>query len=514
MSQPIKIDSSLEGPLFQDMGSFWTVVFSEQDKVRVLLDAAMRNQVIDNFKKAVHNMAGNATLGSLVSHLYVPFRSANVIQAGMHLYDDPEREFTYGTVENYQAQYGNFRIQYFALPLNSVLPFIVHAPGRVLLLGVDFFVLRNLIYFRQDPRKLFPDSNYLVARGVELNYRSYLTYYTQTFAPGADDMVVKYLRTAQTPQHFKLALCGIGGMGIIRQGGVLNAITTAFDGTVTYTFDTESVSVNYRHTPLEIGTAYPPLTVIGDLIQVYQGSIKDTGWWRQVDWKGGFLLDPIVDGFHNLPVADRENFVAYVAGQDSGSIEGSRVHARVALSNDFARELPYWEKVASRETNSHYYFNNFLQLPEEADGGDPTINDTYAKLIALTEEANQLNPVLGLPPEQPDFRSLPGSKLVNPLDVFFQALLGQVAFVVIIDQLQVQRQREIFDFLGREMPTGATPIIMGIVSGIMDDSANLDDDLEIEETVAFNEVTENTYLAVTDEVELDTLVTETVVIAD
>ena len=504
MLPPIKIDASLEGPLFRNMGTFWTSVFQEQDKVRVLLDVGLRTRLLSSFKQAVRNLAGDLTFSVQVSHVQIPFKANEVIEAGMQLYDDPDKEFNYGDLDSYESSYGNYRIRYFALQLAGVLPLSIHSEERTLILGTDFFVNRNLIYFRQDPRKLFAAGTYLVTRGLNLGFRSYLNFFTQNNVPGIDDLVIRYIRQAQTPQNFRLALCAIANMGIIRIGGVLRAITETFGGTTIYTFDQESVRVAYPHTPLEVGVSYPSLTVIGDLIQTAQAEVKETAWWRKIDWKGGFVLDPIVNGVHNLPVADTNLGVAYVAGQDPGSSGGNRVHARIQLSNDFENELPYWEEVAKRETASGFYLNSILGLQEDLTGA-------YETIISETEEANRLNRQLRIPAEQPDFRALPESQLVNPLDVFFQAVLGQTAFVINIDQIRTLNQPAIFDFISREMPVGATPIIIGHVSGIIDDTANLDDELEVEDTV---NMVGGDVLTVEDPVEIDDLVKETVSIVN
>lgn len=460
----------------QVIGSFWSSVFKDKEKVRVLLETNLRTQLLGAFNQAVQNFAGNAELGALVRHTFVPFEQNDVIETGMQVYDD--HAFNYGVFTDAATVFGDYRIRYWALPLQDVLPVAIQAKDRQLLLGLDFFIQANrYVYFRQDPREIFPPGKYLVVRGYQRDYRSYVSYFTQTHAPGNDDLVVNYFRGMQTPQYFKLALAAVGGLGIIRSGGKLLSKVQPDPSLreVVYVFEDEAVKVGYEHTALEIGKVYEPLTVIGDVIQVLQADRKETAWWRQLDWRGGLLLDPLIPGVRSLPLPDVW-VPAYNAGEDAGSVDGDKAHVQLRLSQDFYAEKLYWDTVRAAETRTGYYLNNVVNLPAEIPG-------TYDQLLAVTAAANALNFQLGLSQEQPDVASLPGAKPVNALDVFFQAVLGDVGMVVAFNQKQLARQKEVFDFLSREMPIGGCPIIIGFVPDVIDDYDTFGDTILVEETV-------------------------------
>lgn len=486
MAQLTKIESSVEGQLFQTLGSFWTSVFKEKDKVRILVETNLRTNLLGQFNQAVQNYAGDAQLGSLVRHVFVPFEQNDVIETGMQVFDMSGPQFDYGDYTDAPTTYGNFRIKYWALLLKDVVPVAIQAKDRQLLVGVDFFIQAGrYIYFRQDPRVLFPPGAYLVVRGYSRSYRPYISFFTQSQTPGYDDLVASYFRRMQTPKYFALALAAVGQLGIIRKGGELLAITETDNNTneVIYVFPEESVRVGYAHQRLTVGQNYPPLTTIGDVIKVIQADRKQNAWWRQIDWRGGLTLDPLIPSFRSLPLPDVWT-VAYNAGQDSGSVEGSKVHAQLKLSSDFYSEKEYWDVVRSRETRNGYYLNSIIGLGNETPDEDATSPETYAKLLEVTAEANTLNFQLGLSPEQPDVASLPQTKSVNALDTFFQAVLGDVGMVIAFDQNQLSRQKEVFDFLTREMPVGGCPIIIGFVHDIVDDYDSFDSEILVEEAVS------------------------------
>ncbi len=442
------------------LGSFWNSLFQNREQVAWLLELTQKSQAGSMLQSAVDDLAGNYAAASQVAQVSVAFQAREVIATGMLLYDDPELDLSYLDQTDYAALYNFFRLSYFILPVREVVPQAIQSASQGLLtIGVDFFVLKNsYIFFRQDPRLLFPGGAYLVVSGQRLNYADSLSYLTRV--PGGEnrDYVTQYLRRHQTPKALRLALAALGGLAILRQPQRLQARQQVLATTI-YVFETEVLRVSYPHEPLVVGQAYPADFVIGSGVQVFQADPDRPGaWWRQVDWRGGLSLDPLVQDFKGLALLDRET-VAYVAGQDAGSVTGSRVHVRVKLSDSFFAEEPYWLYVADRETSSGFYLNSLLHLPEDAGVADPSVLDTFAKLRTAITAANLVNRQLNLPPEDPDLAALPNSIRVNALDLFFQAVLGDTAFVVVFDLNQIPSPAPLFDFLSREMLIGGTPVI-------------------------------------------------------
>ncbi len=494
----VNIEAVRRSQIYRLLGSFWTSVFKDRDQVRTLVDMAFRNRVEGDFQAQVANIAGDVGKASLVTYLEVPFRAVDVFQTGMFVFNDPDLDREYGTSFDAEIIYNSFRIRYYVLPLSAIIPLRIQTKERALILGTDFFISGGQwLMFREDPRVIFPTGNYLVIKGWNNQYRSAVSYLTKTETPGNDDIIVQWMRRFQTPQYFKLALAAVGRLGIIRKGGELKSVSRNAEGLVTYAFEDETVRVSYEHEQLIPGQVYSPNTVIGDVIQVLQAGSRHEAWWRQFDWRGGLSLDPLLPGFHGLALRDVPT-IAYNAGQEKNSANGSKVHARVVLSDDFDSESKYWEFVESRERQLNQYINQVIGLGEETDGGDATVNDTYAKLVASTSEANAFNVRMGWPKEQPAFASLPQSVETNALDAFFQILLSQVSLVVGIDIARLPNPKAVYSFLNRELPAGATNIIFGYMSSMPTDRVQFGRNITVKDFVQIQEISPQSLIDVVD----------------
>ena len=358
------LDIAWRGQTYRYLGSFWNQVFGQPDKVKVLMDMNLHNSLKTGWRSMIENLAGNPVLGSQVAYVVVPFMRSDVAETGMLLFDDPDATFTYPeSYDEAQPAYSQYRIRYFVLPLTNIIPVKIQALDRVLYQGVDFFIqANNWIFFRQDPREIFPSGNYCIIEGWDREYRSVVSYFTKTNAGTNDDLVVRWLREAQTPHNFKLALAAVARLGIVRSGGILRAVTHSFTDTI-YTFDRETVRVSYRHVPLRPGTWCAAETIIGDVIQVFQAGDKPTAWWKQVEWQGGIILDPILPQFRGLPLRNVST-VVYPAGQELNSVGGSQVHARMVLGLNSWDEEAYWKWVGEQENRMGLYLNRFFQFQE------------------------------------------------------------------------------------------------------------------------------------------------------
>jgi len=117
--------------------------------------------------------------------------------------------------------------------------------------------------------------------------------------------------------------------------------------------------------------------------------------------------------------------------------------------------------------------------------------------------------MVGLDEETPALESLPNSKMVNALDVFFRAVLGQTSFIITFNQNRMRRQKETFDFIARELPAGGTPIIIGFLTGLKDQSDFLDRDLVIKGRVV---ITSLSPISVSEPVNMDDVIDDKVTI--
>lgn len=464
-------DSVFRAQLAPLLGSFWTSVFSDREQVAQLLGLSQKTAATQMIRSMINNMAGNSKAAAMVENMEVSFRDKDVVPTGMQLVDDPDLTISFEDITAPQASFNLFRINYFVLPVGSVIPFSIEAVTGKLAIGVDFFVVQNqFIFFRQDPRILFPSRIYSVSSGRLVKPTTAVSFLAKIPIWENTNYVVNYLRNKQTPKTFQMALAVAGELQILRKAQKLLAAVQTIWGTI-YTFENETLRVKYDHTPLVPGNQYPADYIVGDGVRVVSQTTGQQGWWRSVDWQGGISLDPILNDFRGLSLLNATT-VAYSAGSDPGSVNGSKLHSRLSLTDNFFLEEPYWNYVGDRETSMGIYLNSLLKLPEDTPG-----ENTFANLVAGSIQANILNAQIGLPPEQPDVASLPNSKLVNAMDVFFQALLADTAFAVVLDHNQIQNVPQLYAFLAREMMIGGVPIIFDAGPDLQVDNAGIGDSL-------------------------------------
>ncbi len=112
--------------------------------------------------------------------------------------------------------------------------------------------------------------------------------------------------------------------------------------------------------------------------------------------------------------------------------------------------------------------------------------DPYAALVDEMETVNHINEALRLPRENLNPRRLPHTKLVNPIDIFFLAVLNPRCIVITIDQTVVKNQEELFRYLSRELPIGVLSIIFAYAPRLPDDVFTLEDSEEDATITEFN----------------------------
>lgn len=513
-------DASFAQELRPYLGSFWTSRFGAPQQVNTLLGLTTNTKLLGSFRQVTANLMGDAAGAKLEKFVEEAFDPKAVVLSGQQMYDDPDFALLYQDPTDVLLSYNLAAVKYYILPVNKFIPRLVQGPNSKLILGLDFFVVqRRWLFFRQDPRTLFPDyvlRMHLAERAV---YRPTNAYLLRASVQVNEKYITQYYRSKSTPKAFQLALAAVGGIAVIHYNQRLLGKRAALDETV-YVFENETIRVGYPHTPLTVGQTYQADTLIGQGVQMFYDTGAGDSWWRAVPWGVGILLDPIMKMASGLPLLNRET-VAYSAGSDAGSIDGNKLHARIKLSDDFYHEQSYWDQVSDKETRSGNYFNGLLGLPDDEDFSEvvtgynystspvlyltvedygsiedvPTasadygqitdnatasedygqlfaeftgaastpiytsLSATFAKLLEQYAAANSLNTQLGWPLEQPDLESLPNSKRVNALDAFFGATLQKKGLVIFIRRDQIPNLPEFYRFLSREMLAGVVPIV-------------------------------------------------------
>lgn len=429
------------------LGSFWNSTFGQIQRAKRLVTLTGKRQGLSMIENAMQNLAGD-TAPIIVENQWVSFNPNDVQDAGEVLYDS--NSIFYGTWTHYPDILNGGSVRYWLLPITpgAVIPFCIQAVGYKLLVGVDFFVVKDqFILFRIDPRTLFNGSSYLIVCG-RVKRKSLLEYPLGIHVEGKVGPVVQYCRNSQTPGMLQKALVEIAGVGALPSTQTLISVQVIGCDTI-YTFSTDVIRVSYPHTLLTVGQTYPEGYVIGNAIQVLSGSNSQKAWWRSVNWQGGLSLDPLLS-FKGLQLPDSLVW-AYVSGVDSPS---GQAHVRMPLSNNFWTEKPYWDEVATKETTQGYYLNGVV-------GITPTIGhfSDFANLVSEYETLNAVAGQTGAPQLSPNTNTLIDRRLVNPLDVFFEAILSSRALVITVDLSMVLNTGALFKFIQDQIPLGVTLVL-------------------------------------------------------
>lgn len=493
-------EAAARSKAIQYLGSFWSTSFPEPAQVRALANLPRQTPLIGDFKSIFYNLAGQHSNGRQKTFFSVPFKRNQVIQSGMQYFDDPNAAAYFGSdAADSTYSFNFYRLPYNALYMGQVTPTLIQAYGRTLAIGIDFFLENDFIFFRDNPAALFPWGFYTVILGTDTGYKAIMSDFLGINVPDYQDILIQYVKKYQTPAWFKLAAAGAAGMGILRHAGQLLDIQKSIYATI-YIFEKETIQVSYAHELLVIGNTYPKHYVIGDGLQIVYGTGDGSSWWRQINWCSGISLDPLIPEFKGLQLLDRSTY-AFAANSDIGSVNGSRLHARVDLGcPNWERESRYWEKVAQLETTYGFYLNAVIRLSEPGE-----TEETFAELEAAYKLANAFNEEQGWPLEKPDYESLPDKILVNALDVFFEAVLSAVSMIIRIDPTRIGNPIQLYAFLATEMTPGATPIILALPPPLAGET--IDCAAWADGPAAFYPAT---YLCVTETVEASSIITDSV----
>jgi hypothetical protein len=350
---------------------------------------------------------------------------------------------------------------------------ILTSEGYELLINSDFIVKNNFVCFYEDPEKLFKDNKFLITNGHRVPRNIYsFPLCVETF--NSTSKLKNFSRVSQSLITFKEALAEVSGFKILNDTQKLISVIGNSEETI-YTFEKEIIKISYKHEPLKVNKVYTKGTIIGDGIKFY--SKKPGKWWRDIDFSGGFSLSDIV----NKPgVLVPEGMVdAYVADVDAGSFQGDKAHVRLDLIGNPDVVDEYWDEVAVRETEMGYYLNNITKIGY----GDNTFNDTNFSgiLERLKNETNEHNREQARQPwykkEYRNIKKLRENRLINPadplseqtdgyttvnaIDVLFEAILGNIGCVVVVDMSQLgSNKKQLIRFLTKEQPVGACMILM------------------------------------------------------
>ena len=293
---------------------------------------------------------------------------------------------------------------------------LITKQGR-LVTGADFSFFDQILTLRQDPATLFslPAIQVLCAKRSQ---RSAFTYplLLEVDTPFVQE-VAQYFRNNQSASQFQRAVAVAAGYAVMPcDGTVLQVQPNTIIG-AKYVFADRIIDTNYDHTFLTVGQFVPEGTVIGGLVNVWAPSNGAPQWYRTINWSAGLSLDHI-SAFKGITVPD-------------SNVLATTTTASIAYPSSYHSQMSLL--------------------------GDPTVLAKFWYHQAAAEDlcGNFLAPSLGL--------ASPGTTTVNPLDIFFQVILGTRALV-----LQLVDTGTNSDFIARglrfarrEKPVGSALIVYG-----------------------------------------------------
>jgi hypothetical protein len=422
--------------LFNRTGSFWLLHAekSEQEKVINLIDLSRQN-------KMTHSLESTAkAFGPLeqqsVKDVVYQFNGEDVFKTYSVIGDDPvdAASVEQSTVDTYD--------RYYVLPFDpkDYVPYTMFSKEGDLCLNVDFYLSNGYLWFNKDPRILF-NLNTILIRTGPLNAVSAYSYVIRSdTAYFNTDLIVDFFRNKLELRGLEKATHVLAGVPIFRKAGRIIQKHPYKDGQLYITDNQEVVKVPFYHKELSVRDYVTDNQLIEQsIIRFYFPDCENPRWYRQTNWDCGLSLE-LMTKYQGLIVPDLDTF-AFTQGEDPGSVNGSKTHARVMLYGWFEEQEQYWADVRATETRTGRYLNDYIGLGNEE-------SPNYNEMLEVTC-AGML----------PDISSLPNTKLLNPLDLYFEMILKDKTFVVEIDERHVSNKQEIVDFVREYTPPGIFPIV-------------------------------------------------------
>ena len=302
-------------------------------------------------------------------------------------------------------------LQRWAVPAVGCLPLAIATATRDLVLGIDYTAGVDCLIFSENPSTLFPN-NKILTRACLKTCRALLSYTWQVDqAPEGGVHIARYLRDTQSPKQFGLAVAEAAGFRIMPEDAVVRQVIPLRAG-CRYIFDQGAIDAVYPHTPLQAGDELAQHDVIGSPVRLFAAG--GASWYRGLDWSEGLSLDQLCQ-FNGIIVPDRPCRV-HAVSQDTGGL-----HVRIELEGNAEAIDKFWQHIWAGEIRSGRYLNSAIGLQEVG-----------------------------------------GTSFLNPLDFYFDNLLGARAMVLKFDPAVVGTgyHKRALTFIQREKPVGCIPIVL------------------------------------------------------
>ena len=423
--------------LFGKLGSFWDfhMVREEQNKIENIVALSLENDLLHEVDQTGRGLGGLTV--QTKRNIAVYFSPETAFKTYSAPGEDPVR------FDQQALDAGITTAEFFhVVPFESDVftPLHVSSKKGPLALNVDFFYSNDYLWFVSPLEQLFANGE-LIIKLARHEISSYFRSTLRTTTPYFNtDIIADFYRNKLELRGLERATQIVGRLPVIRLGGKVVAKHPHKEG-FKYFFDSEEVvSVPFPHEEFIVQQFVGPNTVpISGPISFILPEEDNDLWYRKTDWCHGLSLEGLTI-YHGLLVQDNNTW-AFTNGMDFRSVNGDKVHARMHLIGSVDVQDVFWKEVARRETITGEYLNDFIGLGNEV---SPNYQDTQeitpdGLLYALAE--------------------FPNTKRVNPLDIFFQVILKDFCFVVVLDEQYLTNREEVINFIRQNAPPNIYPII-------------------------------------------------------
>jgi hypothetical protein len=293
----------------------------------------------------------------------------------------------------------------------GMFPITLLAPGRTLMVGVDFHYRGREILLLQNPVELWPDG-VVPVRAAWSRPRhpvSYALEADQLTAEGASDLA-KLRKSMPGYRLLEKAAAVACGFEVVRTTGVLSQRELYADGSASYLIGNTRYHVTYPHAALALNQTIVADTILGQPMALFGPPAQaHAHWWRKFDWTAGLQLDGNLAGVR-VTLPDRMVVATAVDENDSGLL----VELNLGLPEE--EHALFWAAIRQGESMSGQLLAS--HIPGLTDVGDTT--------------------------------------LVNPIDLWFTHSLARKTLLVYLHpSMRTSRQAMLLQkFLGEERPLG------------------------------------------------------------
>lgn len=442
--------------IFANAGSFWTsnLKRDEQKKAQFLSNLVNFSNPFWKLSNTVENFAGKAQ--SFTEHEVIEFKASDIRRVSSNIGEDEVE-----VQDDEDARFWILESCYF-MPTK-----ITHGAGDWVI-NVDYYYIKDSIWFKHNPLVHFPDLK-LYCDGYRVSDDSIMNFLCgeNTISSESFKDFISYYRTNQSITNFVKALHAVAFVPVVSHDSIIKSKYGSPDGGWVLTLEDGKQFYCESEPTYAVGDSVSAGENFSNAIRVYsRESQKSLDWWRSVDWTLGLYSKPIL-GVEQLIIPPYPVW-SYIGGQDTGSVSGSKVHARFQFIGDWSIEDLFWSEVSRWESDNEIYLNSIIGFGNEGSGSSP--EDNLSALLTATPSG-----------ERPNIGTLTQKKKVEPLDIFFShGGLNQTALVIELDERKVPELQSAVSFIKEQCPIGKIPIIRIRV----DDNDVIDHELreELEET--------------------------------